>query len=308
MEDRVQSRLRSIVPWNRPGRLVRRGLRALREKRSAYRPGFPQYRPFPSDFNVCARRAGTAVVKMTVTSWKGASAPNGFESRESQGSACKGMDSIAGSPPILFAGGEEICCIVIARSEARNLPDGREPLRSSAVEHATPREGRGSLECSPAIPVIRGEEVRYFAPPDVSARLRPRAHGAPTDGRSHLPRRLGLARSRIATLLPPCGRRWRHRASKTPVFRRAMAPDEGLFSMIVSAADPHPNPLPHAGEGAKLGDARGSDGEWLPDSTPALLEEEEITPSFDGFERVSMSAHTARTQPVRRWRRDLLHR
>jgi hypothetical protein len=29
MEKRVQSRLRSIVPWNRPGRLVRRGLRAL---------------------------------------------------------------------------------------------------------------------------------------------------------------------------------------------------------------------------------------------------------------------------------------
>src|SRR5271163_1517149 len=25
----------------------------------------------------------------------------------------------------------------------------------------------------------------------------------------------------------PCGRRWRRRASKTPVFRQALAPDEG---------------------------------------------------------------------------------
>jgi hypothetical protein len=31
-EKRVQSRLRSIVPWNWPGRLVRRGWRDLREK------------------------------------------------------------------------------------------------------------------------------------------------------------------------------------------------------------------------------------------------------------------------------------
>ena len=49
--------------------LVRRGLRALREKRSAYRSGFPQNRLFPSSFNVRARCAGAAVVKMTVTSW-----------------------------------------------------------------------------------------------------------------------------------------------------------------------------------------------------------------------------------------------
>jgi hypothetical protein len=61
-----------------------------------------------------------------------------------------------------------------------------------------PRIGRGSLECSPAIPAIRGEEVGYFAPPEVRARLRPRAHGAPTEGRSRVARRLGLARSRIA--------------------------------------------------------------------------------------------------------------
>jgi hypothetical protein len=86
--------------------------------------GSPKNRLFPSYFNVRARRADAAVVKMTVTSRKGASAPNGFESREPQGSARKGMDSIVGSPPILFAGGEEICCID-NRKVGGSTPPGR---------------------------------------------------------------------------------------------------------------------------------------------------------------------------------------
>ena len=48
MEKRVQSRLRSIVPWNRPGSWRLAGCERFLEKRSAYRPGFPRNRPFPS--------------------------------------------------------------------------------------------------------------------------------------------------------------------------------------------------------------------------------------------------------------------
>src|ERR1700685_4376946 len=35
----------------------------------------------------------------------------------------------------------------------------------------------------------------------------------------------------------PCGRRWRRRASKTPVYRRALAPDEGTRGNAHSLAN-----------------------------------------------------------------------
>src|SRR5271154_1039472 len=53
----------------------------------------------------------------------------------------------------------------------------------------------------------------------------------------------GVAQGNRVFPSPACGRRWRDRASKTPVFRRAMAPDEGRFS-LGTWPRPHPDPLP----------------------------------------------------------------
>ena len=54
-----------------------------------------------------------------------------------------------------------------------------------------------------------------------------------------------------APLLPLAGEGGAVGRRKTPVFRRAMAPDEGPLQPLATAAGPHPNPLPQAGEGAR---------------------------------------------------------
>ena len=133
-----ESRLRSIVPWNRPreGRCVAGCERFAR--RAPRFDGELRYRPFPSSLNVRARRAA----------------------------------------PTCSPVAKRICCIGAQGRRFESFRRGQS-FRSSAVEHATPERGKAGLECSPAIPVIRGEEVGYFAPPEVGARLRPRAHGAP---------------------------------------------------------------------------------------------------------------------------------
>ena len=50
------------------------------------------------------------------------------------------------------------------------------------------------------------------------------------------------------SLLPLAGEGGATGRRKTPVFRRAMAPDEGLFS-TESRPRPHPSPLPRSGKG-----------------------------------------------------------
>ena len=83
---------------------VRRGLRALRKKRSAYRSGYPQNRLFPSDFDVRARRG-------------------------------------RGGRPNLFAGGEEICCIDNRKVGGSNPPGRLACLSVAQRQSMRPPQG-----------------------------------------------------------------------------------------------------------------------------------------------------------------------
>ena len=86
---------------------------------------------------------------------------------------------------------------------------------------------------------VDGGWTAIDGPPD-----RPDAAGAMRAGRVKMSRQWRLPFS-------PCGRRWRDRASKTPVFRRAMAPDERSpgrhRSRGACAPTPHPQPLSRKG-------------------------------------------------------------
>jgi hypothetical protein len=142
MEERVQSRLRSIVPWNRPGRAGASRV-ASASSRSAPRidRGSPKIVRSPALERPRATRGrgggeDDCYFVEKAPRRRTGSNPASRKARPARAWTASSVPRQSCSPVA-----KRSAASIIARSEVRLLPERREPLRSSAVEHAIPARG-----------------------------------------------------------------------------------------------------------------------------------------------------------------------